>query len=305
MNTFSGKQYIIEQQIDESILKTAGAGADVIIKQFMQDELRLKEKEYNVNTDKSVDVVSKILLIKNKKSIPVWIDEAKNIEIVECDITTFKMPRKSFKITIEDCPKLEKITLPEENSFVGELIIKSCDNLDISELSKLNVRKITIYDCGIKSLKGLENVSGIINIKRCKKLCDYDLKNTYNPVINIENCPLRTFSENLCSKDATLTNLKKASQLEIKLGTVEDLRIEDSDELENLTITGNKISTLVVSNCSSLKSIKSIDTRVSSSFVNLPQIENYDLPTISGICVFEKVKTIPDVQCKKILNRNK
>ena len=108
------------------------------------------------------------------------------------------------------------------------------------------------------------------------------------------------------SVDATITTLQKSTDLDIKLGNVEDLRIENSNYIKSLKFSGNPIDTLVIEDCDILEKIElEIDCRTSASFITLPKITEYKFPKrLSGVCVFEEVLTVPEnIVCKKKLVR--
>jgi four helix bundle protein len=79
---------------------------------------------------------------------------------------------------------------------------------------------------------------------------------------------------------------------------------EDCKELETLKIYGNPTDTTVIIDCDALKSLNTQDCKSSLSLVNLPAIDDYVLPSrITGACIFDEVKTIPEVNCKKKIIR--
>ena len=306
MKTISGKNINPNQALNESILSSTKSGQSTVIADFCDHYLR--RANYSMNPDMSVNLHrTDDYEFFDVPEIPVWIKETQcNIRIAQCGITHFYLPEKGKKILIEDCSKLTKIDV-KTNSDIEELVIKNCGNVDLSGLSKnFNGKKVKILKCGINTLKGLENVSKDLQVKNCAKLRDFDVELKNSPVITIQNCPLRSFTQPLNSIDATITTLQKSTDLDIKLGNVEDLRIENSNYIKSLKFSGNPIDTLVIEDCDILEKIElDIDCRTSASFITLPKITEYKFPKrLSGVCVFEDVLTVPEnVVCKKKLVR--
>lgn len=306
MKTISGKNISFNESINEGILSSTKSGRENVIADFCSNYLG--RANYSMNTDMSVSLHrTGDYEFFDVPDIPVWIKESKcNIHIAKCGITYFYLPEKGKKIIIEDCNKLEKIET-KTASEIEELVIKNCGTVDLSGLSKeLNVKKVKILKCGITTLKGLENVAKDVQIKNCSKLRDFDVELKNSPVVTIQNCPLRNFSEPLNSVDATITTLQKSTDLDIKIGNVEDLRIENSNYVKLLKFSGNYVDTLVIEDCDILEKIElNIDCKTSASFITLPKITEYILPKrISGACVFEDVLTVPEnIVCKKKLIR--
>ena len=297
MKTISGNP----QMIDESILSSVGKGRDNIIQDFLKSAFM--SRQYKLFPDMSISLIDENVLLRNRADIPVWIHDCTIVQIVNCGITDFKLPMSAKTVILEDCKNLKNI-IGVEGAIIDELIIKDCENVDISTLTNVEIKKVRLYQCGINSLKGLESVLRVLSVKRCKRLRDWDLVNKNNPVIKLENCPIKTFSQPLTSNSVTITKQKKAVYLDVKIGAVEDLRIEDCSDIQELKISGSKLSTLVVDNCESLEKVETVDCTSSASFVNLPKIEEYILPpTITGACVFENVNTVPEVKCKRKIVR--
>ena len=306
MKTISGKNINPNQALNESILSSTKSGRNTIIADFCDNYLR--RANYSMNPDMSVNLHrTDDYEFFDVPDIPVWIKETHcNLRIAKCGITHFYLPEKGQKILIEDCSKLTKIDV-KTTSEIEELVIKNCGTIDLSGLSKnLNVKKVKILKCGTTTLKGLENVSKDLQVKNCAKLRDFDVELKNNPVVTIQNCPLRSFTQPLNSVDATITTLQKSTDLDIKLGNVEDLRIENSNYIKSLKFSGNPIDTLVIEDCDILEKIElDIDCKTSASFVTLPKITEYKFPKrLSGVCVFEEVLTVPEnIVCKKKLVR--
>ena len=296
MKTISGNPHMI----DESILSSVNKGRENVIKDFLNNTLRANQ--YELLPDLSISLIDDNVIFRNRIDIPAWIHDCDTLQIINCGMSEFKLPMGARSVLIEDCKKLKKI-VGDEAAIIDELIIKDCENVDLTALADIEIKKVKIYQCGIATLHGFENVLRVLSVKRCKKLRDWDLVNKNRPIIKIENCPIKTFSKPLDSDDVTITNLKKAVTLDVKVGTVDDLRIEDCSDIQDLKVSGNKLGTLVVDKCESLKKVETVDCTGSASFVNLPEIEEYVLPTITGACVFENVKTIPEVQCKRKIVR--
>ena len=295
MKTISGNPHII----DESILTSVGKGRENVIKDFLNDTLRATQ--YTLNQDMSISLHGHVIF-KNRIDVPAWVHDCTYVEFLNCGFSELKLPVEAKMVLIEDCKKLKQI-VAEEGTVIEELVIRRCDNVDLTGLSNAEIKKVKLYQCGITTLKGFENVLRMLYVKDCRKLRIWDLENDNNPIIKIEMCPIRTFAKPLFSNDVTLVNLNRCNSLEVIIGAVEDLRIEECREIQELKITGNKLDTLVVDNLGALKKVETVDCKSTASFVNLPEIEEYVLPKISGACVFENVKTIPEVQCKRKIVR--
>jgi len=296
MKTISGNPYII----DESILTSVGKGRDNVIKDFLDNTLRASQ--YTLNPDMSISLHDETVLFRNKIDVPAWVHDCTNVHFLNCGFSELKLPMGAKTVWIEDCKKLTRI-IADEASIIDELVIRHCDNVDLTGLSNVEIKKVKLYQCGITTLKGLENVLRFLSVRDCKKLRIWDLENDHNPILKIEICPIRTFAKPLFSSDVTLGKLNKCNSLEVAIGAVEDLRIEGCREIQELKIIGNKLDTLVVDSLESLRKVETVDCTGSASFVNLPEIEEYVLPKISGVCVFENVNNIPDVQCRRKIVR--
>ena len=295
MKTISGNPHII----DESILTSVGKGRENVIKDFLNDTLRATQ--YTLNQDMSISLHGYVIF-KNRIDVPAWVHDCDTVEFLNCGFSELKLPVKAENVWIEDCKKLKRV-VAVEGTVIEELVIRRCDNVDLTGLSKAEIKKVKLYQCGITTLKGLENVLRLLSVRDCKKLRIWDLENDNNPILKIEICPIRTFAKPLFSSDVTLGKLNRCNSLEVVIGTVEDLRIEECREIQELKITGNKLDTLVIDNLGALKKVETVDCKSTASFVNLPEIEEYVLPKLSGACVFENVKTIPEVQCKRKIVR--
>lgn len=304
MKTISGKNISISESINEGILSSTKSGRENLIADFCKSYLY--QRSFQMNPDMSINLVIKSKFeFSDIPDIPVWIKEAEcDIIIEKCGITHFYLPSKGKKVIIEDCNKLEKIET-KTASELEELIIRNCDNVDLSSLKDLKVKKIKIFKCGITTMKGIECAERIINIRSCKKLRTYDLDNKNNCILVIENCPIKAFATPLSSSDVTLVNLKKSSKLDIKIGNVDDFRLEECSDIEDIKISGNNIHTVVISDCEALETVDiDIDCKTSLSFVKLPKIKTYKIKNQSGVCVFEEVASVPEsIVCKKKLIR--
>jgi hypothetical protein len=306
MKTISGKNISINESINEGILSSTKSGRESVIADFCKDHFY--KWQYQMNNDMSVNLLSKEgHTFLDLPDIPVWVKEsAGDMYITECGITHLYLPIKGKRVIIEGCNKLEKIET-KTASEIEELVIKNCGNIDLSGLSKeLNIKKVRILKCGITTLNGLENITKDLQIKNCSKLRDFDIELKNSPVVTIQNCPLRNFSKPLNSVYATITTLQKSTDLDIKIGNVEDLRIENSNYVKMLKFSGNYIDTLVVEDCDILEKIElNVDCKTSASFITLPKITEYILPKrISGVCVFENVLTVPEnIVCRRKLIR--
>jgi hypothetical protein len=304
MKTISGKNISTNESINEGILSSTKSGRENLIADFCK--AHFNQWNFQMNNDMSINIVIKSQYeFFDVPDIPVWIKEsACDLYIRKCGITHFYLPSKGKKVIIEDCNKLEKIET-KTASELDELIIRNCDNVDLSSLKELKVKKIRIFKCGITTMKGIECAERIINIRSCKKLRTYDLDNKNNCILVIENCPIKAFATPLSSPDVTLVNLKKTPKLDIKIGNVDDFRLEECSDIENMKVSGNNIQTVVISDCEALESVNvDIDCKTSLSFVKLPKIKTYEIKNQSGVCVFEEVASVPEsIVCKKKLIR--
>jgi hypothetical protein len=187
---------------------------------------------------------------------------------------------------------------------IDELVLQDCPNIDFTELENITVKQVKIIDCEITTLKGLKGITSKLIIKNCKKLKTYDLECPNIKNIVLYRTPIKSFVKPISALDVSLINLRKVKDLEVLIDNVEDLRIEDCKDLETLKISGNPTDTTVIIDCEVLKSLNIKDCKTSLSLVNLPALENYELPPrITGACIFDEVKTVPEVNCKKKIIR--
>jgi hypothetical protein len=215
------------------------------------------------------------------------------------------LPRKARLIEITNCEKLKSIKT-KGHSEIDRIYIENCPNVDLSEIAELNVKIVKIFKCGIKTLKGLEGVVRFLNVRTCGKLHTYDLKPKYNPQMIFAICPLRYFKEPINASSFTMDGTYGVKDLELGIGAVTDFCIENpKKDLSSIKITGNALDTIVINNAENLETVSiGVDCKESISFIDLPNINKYELPSlISGHVVFEEVKTIPDVNCKRVIKR--
>jgi len=300
MKTISGKQNIL----DESILSSTKAGGKIKIEEFMSSKYT-NQANYKINDDLSVDLLISNALFGGYDDIPCWFKSAVNIEIERCKIENFTLPKKANLVEIKDCANLKTIRTKEE-SEINTLSIENCPNVDLSGIKDLKVKVVKIFKCGIKSLKGLEGVSRHLSVRTCGKLHTYDLKCEYAPQMVFTICPLKYFNEPLCANEFTMDGCYGTKILEFNTGIAQDIKIYDQKkDLTTIKIVGNNVDTIVIDGGDGINTVSiGVDCKESLSFCNLSNIEKYEFPAkISGCVVFEEVKTIPDVNCKRIIKR--
>lgn len=301
MKTISGKS----QHIEEGILNSVNAGKKVLIDKFLSDTMYANQ--YDLNPDMSISirkhVYSKSFL--KRIDIPVWIKECETIIFEECEFETYVLPETAKSVRFFNCKKLKYIK-PKDgvSSTIDELWIEDCQNIDLTALKGTNIKKVKIVDTNITSLKGLEDIKASVYIKGCLKLKNFDVDFKNNPELKLVRCAVKDFSSPINSIECEIKSSYFTKKIDIKLGTVEDFIIEDAKKLENLTLSGNMPDTIVVRDSTNLTEINSIGAKISMSFVELPNIETYTLPEkMQCVCVFEEVKTVPEISCKKKIVR--
>lgn len=292
--------------IIEGILSSTNSGKSSTIEEFLKTMFfneRYYEKVQNEVDTYNIKYDFNFIKID---MIPFWIKECKSLKFDNCRFSEYVLPEKAEIITFNNCPHLSKIKTSKKaaTTTIDELVLQDCSDIDFTELENINVKQVKIVDCEISSLKGLKGITSKLIIKNCKKLKTYDLECPNIKNILIYRTPIKSFEKPISALDVALVNLRKIKNLDVHIGNVEDLRIEDCKELETLKIYGNPTDTTVIIDCEELKSLNTQDCKSSLSLVNLPSIENYEFPPrITGACIFDEVKTVPEVNCKKKIIR--
>lgn len=292
--------------INEGILSSTKSGKSSAIEDFLKTMFYNERCYEKVQNEIDVYNIKYDFDFTKIDMVPFWIKECKSLKFDNCRFSEYVLPEKADVLTFNNCQHLSKIKTSKKTATttIDELILQGCANIDFTELENINVRQVKIIDCEITSLKGLKGITSKLIIKNCKKLKAYDLDYPNIKNILIYRTPIKSFEKPISAIDVSLTNIGKVKNLEVQIGVVEDLRIEDCKELEILKIKGNPTDTTVINNCESLTSLEITDCKSSLSLVNLPSIENYELPPrITGACIFDEVKTVPEVNCKKKIIR--
>lgn len=292
--------------INEGILSSTNSGKSSAIEEFLKTMFyneRYYEKVQNENDAYKINYDFDFTKID---MVPFWIKECKSLKFDNCRFSEYVLPEKANVLTFNNCQHLSKIKTSKkgETSTIDELILQDCADIDFTELENISVKQVKIIDCEITSLKGLKGITSKLIIKNCKKLKAYDLDCPNIKNIVLYRTPIKSFDTPISALDVSLINLRKVKNLEVLIGNVEDLRIEDCKELETLKIYGNPTDTTVINDCESLKSLSIQDCKSSLSLINLPAIDEYELPArITGACIFDEVKTVPEVNCKRKIIR--
>lgn len=288
--------------INEGILSSTKSGKSSTIEEFLKtmfyneryyEKVQNETDAYNIKYDfdfTKIDIV------------PFWIKECKSLKFDNCRFSEYVLPEKAEVLTFNNCQHLSKIKTSKKaaTTTINELVLQDCADIDFTELENITVKQVKIIDCEITTLKGLKGITSKLIIKNCKKLKTYDLDCPNIKNIVLYRTPIKSFVKPISALDVSLINLRKVKNLEVLIGSVEDLRIEDCKELETLKIYGNPTDTTVIIDCEVLKSLNTQDCKSSLSLVNLPSIEDYELPArITGACIFDEVKTVPEVNCKR------
>lgn len=292
--------------INEGILSSTNSGKSSAIEEFLKTMFfneRYYEKVQNENDAYKINYDFDFTKID---MVPFWIKECKSLKFDNCRFSEYVLPEKANVLTFNNCQHLSKIKTSKkgETSTIDELVLQDCADIDFTELENISVKQVKIIDCEITSLKGLKGITSKLIIKNCKKLKAYHLDCPNIKNIVLYSTPIKSFDTPISALDVSLINLRKVKNLEVLIGNVEDLRIEDCKELETLKIYGNPTDTTVINDCESLKSLSIQDCKSSLSLINLPAIEEYELPArITGACIFDEVKTVPEVNCKRKIIR--
>ena len=162
MKTISGNPHII----NESILTSVGKGRDNVIKDFLNNTLHATQDP--LNPDLSISLHGDVIF-KNRIDVPAWVHDCTNVGFLNCGFSELKLPVKAENVWIEDCKKLKQI-VAEEGTVIEELVIRHCDNVDLTGLYNAEIKKVKLYQCGITTLKGFENVLRLLHVKDCRKL---------------------------------------------------------------------------------------------------------------------------------------
>ena len=292
--------------INEGILSSTKSGKSSTIEEFLKtmfyneryyEKVQNEIDTYNIKYDFDFTKID---------MVPFWIKECKSLKFDNCRFSEYVLPEKADVMTFNNCQHLSKIKTSKKaaTTTIDELILQDCADIDFTELENISVKQVKIIDCEITTLKGLKGITSKLIIKNCKKLKTYDLDCPNIKNIVLYRTPIKSFAKPISALDVSLINLRKVKNLEVLIGNVEDLRIEDCKELETLKIYGNPTDTTVIIDCETLKSLNTQDCKSSLSLVNLPAIEDYVLPSrITGSCIFDEVKTVPEVNCKKKIIR--
>lgn len=293
-------------KINEGILSSTKSGKSSTIEEFLK--MCFYSERYYEKVQNEIDTYNILFDFDFEKidKFPFWIKECKSLQFLECTFSEYVLPEKAEVLKFENCYHLSKIKTSKKaaTTTIEELIFQDCPNIDFTGLENITVKRVKIIDCEITSLKGLKGITSKLIIKNCKKLKTYDLDCPNIKNIVLYRTPIKSFIKPLTGLDVSLINLRKVKNLEVLIGDVEDLRIEDCKDLETLKIYGNSTDTIVISDCEELKSLNIKDCKSSLSLINLPSIEDYVLPPrITGACIFDEVKTVPEVNCKKKIIR--
>ena len=292
--------------INEGILSSTKSGKSSTIDDFLKtifynerwyEKVQNEIDVYNIKYDYEFTKID---------MIPFWIKECKSLKFDNCRFSEYVLPEVADVLTFSNCTNLTKIKTSKKASItrISELVLQDCADIDFTELEYITIKQVKIINCDITSLKGLKGITSKLIIKNCKQLKTYDLDCPNIKNIVLYRTPIKSFVKPISALDVSLINLRKVKNLEVLIDNVEDLRIEDCKELETLKIYGNPTDTTVIIDCEVLKSLNTQDCKSSLSLINLPAIEDYILPPrITGACIFDEVKTIPEVNCKKKIIR--
>lgn len=288
--------------INEGILSSTKSGKSSTIDDFLKTMFyneRYYEKVQNETDAYNIKYDFDFIKID---MVPFWIKECKSLKFDNCRFSEYVLPEKAEVLTFNNCQHLSKIKTNKKaaTTTIDELILQDCADIDFTELENISVKHVKIIDCEITSLKGLKGITSKLIIKNCKKLKTFDLDCPNIKNIVLYRTHIKSFAKPISALDVSLINLRKVKNLDVLIGNVEDLRIEECKELETLKISGNPTDTTVIIDCEMLKSLNTQDCKSSLSLINLPAIETYELPSrITGACIFDEVKTVPEVNCKR------
>ena len=293
-------------KINEGILSSTKSGRSSTIEEFLKTMFYSEILYKKVENENDAYIIKYDFDFEKIDMIPFWIKECKSLKFDNCKFSEYVLPEKAEVLTFNKCQNLSKIKTNKKaaTTIIEELILQDCPDIDFTELENISIKRLVISNCEITSLKGLKGITHKLVIKNCKKLKKYDLEEKNIKNIILTNTPIKTFDTPISGIDVTIRVLYKIKNAEIKVGVIEDLKIENCTDVISLNITGENVDTLVIQNCSKLESIKTPDCKSSLSLVNLPALEKYELPPrITGACIFDEVKTIPEVNCKRKIIR--
>jgi hypothetical protein len=293
-------------KINEGILSSTKSGKSSTIEEFLKTMFYNERYYEKVQNEIDVYNIKYDYDFTKIDMIPFWVKECKSLKFDNCRFSEYVLPEKAEVLTFNNCQHLSKIKTSKKaaTTTIDELVLQDCPNIDFTELENITVKQVKIIDCEITTLKGLKGITSKLIIKNCKKLKTYDLECPNIKNIVLYRTPIKSFVKPISALDVSLINLRKVKDLEVLIDNVEDLRIEDCKDLETLKISGNPTDTTVIIDCEVLKSLNIKDCKTSLSLVNLPALENYELPPrITGACIFDEVKTVPEVNCKKKIIR--
>ena len=301
MRTFSGKPQHI---INEGIISSVGAGRAPIVDEFKKWlDWEYKDK-FIINNDDSINFTTDDTIIIKDRDIPVRIICVDTLNIVSCPSKAIVLPISGHAIYIEKCNNLEEIIAPD-GCEVGELFVTNCPKLkNISTLTKAKLGRVKIMDCPITSVEGLTTVEKSLYIKNCTEIKNFEFVNK-NPInIKIERCKINSFPVPFWANKLELINVTRSKSLEIEIAQAVDVIVRGFNKTSEIMVKGKPVDTLVIDDCDALKKLTvKTDCRQSLSLCGLPEIEDYDICAIKGHCVTERVNAIPQIQCKKMINR--
>ena len=84
------------------------------------------------------------VIFKNRIDVPAWVHDCDTVEFLNCGFSELKLPVEAKMVCIEDCKKLKQI-IAEEGTVIEELVIRRCDNVDLTGLSNAEIKKVKIY----------------------------------------------------------------------------------------------------------------------------------------------------------------
>ena len=227
--------------INEGILSSTKSGKSSTIEEFLKtmfynerwyEKVQNETDTYNINYDFDFTKID---------MVPFWIKECKSLKFDNCRFSEYVLPEKAEVLTFNNCQHLSKIKTNKKaaTTTINELILQDCADIDFTELENITVKQVKIIDCEITTLKGLKGITSKLIIKNCKKLKTYDLDCPNIKNIVLYRTPIKSFVKPISAIDVSLINLRKVKNLEVLIGNVEDLRIEDCKELETLKIYAN------------------------------------------------------------------
>lgn len=301
MRTFSGKPQNI---INESIASSVGAGRTSIVDDFKKWLDWEYKGKFIINDDDSINFTTDDPVVINNRDLPVRIICVDTLNIVNCPTKAIALPVTGHAIYIEKCNNLEELIAPD-GCEVDELYIVNCPKLkNISTFTKAKLGRVKIMDCPITGVESLTTVEKSLYIKNCTDIKTFDYVNK-NPInIKIERCKINSFPVPFWANKLELISVTRTKSLEIEIAQAIDVSIKDHIKTTDIIVKGKPVDTMVIDSCAALKKLTiQNDCRQSLSLCNLPEIEEYDICDIKGHCVTEKVNAIPQIKCKRMINR--